>query len=350
MGGRRQRMHVGVIGLNHKLAELNLREKLAKICQRRFGADQSAHANHAFVLLSTCNRTEIYFCSHNLTETHTYILNILRNDIECDFDQKLYSYFHEDCFLHLARVTCGLDSAIVFETEIQGQVKIAYEKACDYISLPCNMHFLFQKCLRIGKKIRTQVPLDRGTPNLEHAILSTGKELFPTINNKKVLFVGASDINLKILHFLKNKNVSDITLCNRTNETTDALAEKYQLEKLLWKDICQWHRYDWIIFGTKSPEYLITQDDFDSTSRSPKLIIDLCVPRNVDPKVARIPSIKLLNIDQINRTLKMRKKQVTNFVIDAETLIEKYSHRQINIFKGKSSAKDLHLPSIKLQA
>src|SRR4051812_9744096 len=120
-------MRVGIVGINHKLADLKLRERLAKACQKRFGPFQAVHGDHHFILLSTCNRTEVYFSSDDLAATHSYLLSILRTDVEEEFDHKLYSYFGTDCFSHLTRVTSGLDSAIIAETEIQGQVKTAYE-------------------------------------------------------------------------------------------------------------------------------------------------------------------------------------------------------------------------------
>ena len=197
-------MRVGVVGINHKLADLKLREQLAKACQKWFGALNAVHDNHYFVLLSTCNRTEIYFSSQDLAETHTYLLGILRVEVEEEFDHKLYSYFGTDCFSHLARVTLGLDSAIIAETEIQGQVKLAYENTSEYHSMPKDMHFLFQKSLGIAKKLRSELQLGRGMPNLEHAILQTGKHMFQNPEKASLLFVGASDINQKIFAFLKN--------------------------------------------------------------------------------------------------------------------------------------------------
>src|SRR5262245_20986881 len=117
-------MKVGVVGINHKLADLKLREQLAKNCQKCFGSLRAVNEHHHFILLSTCNRTEIYFSSEDLTTTHTYLLSILRMEVEGEFDHKLYSYFGVDSFCHLTRVTLGLDSAIIGETEIQGQVKL----------------------------------------------------------------------------------------------------------------------------------------------------------------------------------------------------------------------------------
>ena len=91
-------MRIGVVGINYRLAELKLREALARTCQRRFAPSNIHPAEHTFILLSTCNRTEVYFCSDNLTESHSYLINILRNDIDEEFDQKLYAFFGSDCF------------------------------------------------------------------------------------------------------------------------------------------------------------------------------------------------------------------------------------------------------------
>lgn len=335
-------MQIGVVGINHKHAGLLLREQLAKTCQRRFGPGQSAHTNHTFVLLTTCNRTEIYFSSHDLAETHTYILNILKNSLDLDFDQKLYSFFNDDCFMHLCRVTCGLDSAIMLESEVQGQVKIAYEKSCYFSELPSDLHFLFQKSLRVGKKMRSAVPLGYNICGLEQAVFNTGKHFFKSIKEKSILFVGASDINLKILHFLMNKGAQNIALCNRTNKTASDFAEKYGIQTLSWDRLNEWHTYDWVILGTKSPEHLIAYQQMPQYDLGQKLIIDLCVPRNIDPKIGRISGVTLLNIDQINRMLKYRKRKIQSFINESERLVEQFSEHQISIFKAKQESKLEH--------
>ncbi len=335
-------MRIGVVGINHKLADLTLRERLAKTCQRRFSSDRSMHGEKIFVVLSTCNRTEIYFYSEDLAESHSYLLAILRQDVAEDFDQKLYSYFGYDCFLHLCRVTAGMDSAIVAETEIQGQVKSAYENAATFSSLPYELHYLFQKSLKIGKQIRAGLPLKPGLPDIEDAILNTGRQVFKHPQKAKILCVGASEINLKVIAFLQNKQCHNITLCNRTADHANSIAEQHQLDLLEWDSMKDWHQFDWIIFGTKSPEYLLKQEHLTHKNISQKLIIDLCVPRNVDPDVVnQCPSIKLLNIDQINRSLKIRRQRMItalyhaeNLLVDAAKLhIDLYMQREQNRFK-----------------
>lgn len=333
-------MRVGVLGINHKLADLKLREQLAKACQRRFGPGISTHGSHYFILLSTCNRTEIYFCSEDLAATHTYLLSIFRNEVDGEFDQKLYSYFGQDCFHHLSRVASGLDSAVVGETEIQGQVKKAYELAMQFAHLPEEMHYLFQKALKIGKKVRSTHLLSKGLPEIEHAVFNTGRDLFKNISTSKILFVGISDINQKIIHFLRSKNLEDITICNRTEEHAVAFAKNYGLEILTWNDLTKWHNYDWIILGTKSPHHLITSKQMPGKEISHKLILDLSVPRNVEPGIARHPQITLLNIDQINRMLTFRKQKMFHTLCQAELYVVEVTKQQTTLFRQKQQNRE----------
>lgn len=316
-------MHVGVIGINHKLADLKLREKLAKACHKLFRPGCFFYDGHHCILLSTCNRTEVYFSSHDLPTTHIFLLDLLRSEVEEDFEHKLYSYFGSDSFAHLVRVAAGLDSAIIAETEIQGQVKAAYEQASEFHTFPKDLHILFQKSLMISKKIRSELHLGRGMPNLEHAIFTTGKHFFKTIENISVLFVGASDINEKILSFLKTKKINDITLCNRSHDTAQEIASQHEINLMDWDQLSTaWHNYQWVIFGTKAPEFLISRSGHLNHFVDHKLIMDLSVPRNVDPLLGRDPRITLLNIDQINRLLNIRRRCMSETVAAAEVMIQ----------------------------
>lgn len=332
-------MRVGVLGINHKLAGLELREQLAKTCHRRLAPGRSTHGAHSFVLLSTCNRTEVYFTSEDLALTHSYLLCILRNEVFEDFDQKLYSYFGKDCLQHLCRVTAGLDSAIVAETEIQGQVKDAYESAQEYHRLPFEIHYLFQKSLGIAKKARTLLPQKPGLPDIEHAILQTGQHFFHSLTQPKILFVGASGINSKILSYLKSKSLNKITLCNRSDEKGKSLATKHDIPYVCWSAKDTWHDYDWVIFGTKAPDFLISPACTPSSLPSQKLIIDLSVPRNVDPLLARHKNITLLNIDQINRRLHIRKKRMEHSLHAAEALVSQAICQHMSLFKEKENSR-----------
>lgn len=328
-------MRVGVLGINHKLADLKLRESLARVCQHHFSAAHSRHPEQPLVLLSTCNRTEVYFSSHNLAETHSYLLQILRQDIKEEIDQKLYSFFGYDCFLHLARVTSGLDSAVIAETEIQGQVKNAYEFACEFLSLPSELHYLFQKALKTGKQIRSSLLTKRGLPDLEHALHSTGMHFFGLAAKPRILFVGASDINRKTMLHLKNRKAGEITVCNRTREVADDWRDSYQVEVLPWEHLDQWHTFDWIIFGTKALDYLVTPQQVPRALTQKRLLIDLSVPRNVSPLTACDKRITLLNIDQINRSLRIKRRRLIDNLNQAEQHLVEAVRLQVGLFQEK---------------
>src|SRR5689334_5882365 len=137
-------MQIGLLGINHKLATIPLRESIAKAFLKRFSMGRTVAQS---VLLLTCNRAEIYFSGEDLASLHQDLLQTLREEVDEEFEQKCYSFFGRDSFLHLAHVTSGLDSAVLYETEIQGQVKCAYETAKMSSSLSKELHFLFQKCL-----------------------------------------------------------------------------------------------------------------------------------------------------------------------------------------------------------
>jgi glutamyl-tRNA reductase len=328
-------MKIAVLGVNHKLANVQLREKIAKSCQRHFSSRAPSFDSCKVVLLSTCNRTEVYFSSLHLAETHSQILNLLRADIDDEFDQKLYTYFGPDCFSHLCRVTAGLDSAILGETDIQGQVKQAYEQAHMAESLPKELHYLFQKALAIGKRIRSSIPITGPTPSIEHAILHAGQQALRDFTKSSILFVGASSINRKLLDFFHHHGIDkDITLCNRSYAGVQQFAAKYALKLLPWESLSHWYKYDWVICGTKATEHLITKESLPRKIKAPKLLIDLGVPRNIDPKVERNKKIILWNIDQLASIEGHEDKNLQIFN-QADAIVNDATERHLWLFRQK---------------
>lgn len=331
-------MQIGIIGINHKSADVSLREQFAKICQRRFGPNCSAHPHVAYVLLSTCNRIELYFSSFDLAATHTYILGILRDNIQEEFEHKVYSYFGKDCFFHLACVTSGMDSAIIGETEIQGQVKKAYEAAAEYHYLPRELHFLFQKCLKIGKEVRSSHSFFCQMPSLEESVVTAASRRLGGLRGKTVLFIGMSEINRKILYRLKHCGLKNVAICNRSRMQTELFAKQEGIGWVAWENLSSWICYDLTIFGTKSPDYLVSAQSFACPLENEKLLIDLCVPRNVDPRLGDHSNISLLNIDQLHRLAdrnqKLKAAEAARF--EVQDIFQAVS-KQIDLFKAKTA-------------
>lgn len=285
-------MEIGVCGLNHLSSSVEFRERVAKRCARvRFPG----------VILSTCNRTEVYFYAKDLAGCHEDILEMLQ-DGGGNYEHLLYSYFGEECFVHLARVVSGLDSAIVGETEILGQVKRAYENS----GRMCHeLHYLFQKCFKIGKEMRTQFHMPAWSLTLHHLIdkLSQGK---------KMLMIGNSQINRRMHPYLSKRY--DITWISKG-----------------WEDSMQhlesWADFDLVVSATRASHYLI---DSALHATSQTTLFDLSVPRNINPELKGHPLCALYNIDELTQTLQ---NQPHNPEIPlAEVLLREKVHRATTLF------------------
>ncbi len=133
--------------------------------------------------------------------------------------------------------------------------------------------------------------------------------------------------------------MTQITLCNRSEKHARDIARKHNIELLDWKGLSNWHHFDWIIFGTKSPEFLISRQDIERLSLKEKLVMDLCVPRNVDPKLGLHAKITLLNIDQINRLLRIRHRGIVQMISEAEKRIEAATHGHANRYMQREQSK-----------
>lgn len=330
-------MQIGVLGINHKSSELALREAVAKAADQCFGKKSLWGSWLNGVLLSTCNRTEIYFSGEALPEVHSQILSVLREAILPPFEHGLYSYFGVECFSHLAIVTSGLDSAVTFETEIQGQVKAAYEASCLEKKLPSALHFLFQKCLKIGKEVRSLFPISQQGFSFEQMIYQLVKNFFYDLNSINILFVGNSEINRKILSLFHKKAEGKMTLC--TSHQADLFQEEYpHIQICKREDLHCPLEYELIICGTYMQNYFISRADLEEKKEvRARLILDLAVPRNVDPLVQSHPYVQLLNIDDLARCMDQKKAFYEQEIERSLFKIREKAKNQIDLFAQKSS-------------
>jgi glutamyl-tRNA reductase len=280
-------MRIGVLGINHKSADLKTREAVASACQKLF-------RDLDVVLLSTCNRTEIYFSHFDLASFHSETLHALQKEIATSFEHSLYSYFGRDCFFHLACVTAGLDSAVIAESDIQRQVKLAYAEAAAAQKLSSPLHFLFQKCLKIGKWARSNESIFKMSVSLEQIIFRLVETMFPS--SFSILFAGNSEVNRKIIRLFTRRGIRRVSLATRTPHAAEAFALDHGISLADSSLLQEWDRFDIVISGTNHGDYVIK-----NITNAPKtrLILDLCVPRSVHPDIHRHTSITLLNIEQV---------------------------------------------------
>ncbi|MEM7174671.1 MAG: hypothetical protein AAF443_01920 [Chlamydiota bacterium] len=330
-------MQVGVIGMNHQSGSLPLREKLTRIFQLEFSSSRSCVADS--VLLVTCNRVELYFSSQQLAATHVRILKVLSCHGLSDFCYALYSYFGRDCFFHLGRVITGMDSAIFGESEIQRQVKLAYEQRRQQMVLSHDLHYLFQKALKAGKELRTSFFVSSKERALPTAIGMTAKWLGVDLKTASILLIGNSRLNRKIIHFLELKGCQSLTLCTRSLE-----ALTPSVKRMDWAKLECWGGYDIVICATYHSAFVLKEKSQRTGNDHRTLVFDLGVPRNVDPALGRNRSVDLYHLSQLEKLLPSRhKKNNQELTLCCQTLDE-IVNRQMTLFVKRRQAKWRYLP------
>ncbi|MBI5273135.1 MAG: glutamyl-tRNA reductase [Chlamydiia bacterium] len=313
---------VGVIGINYKTADLPLREEIARGCQRLAG-EGVFFFHYSTVLLSTCNRTEIYFSAEDLASAHGAALSFLQLFVKEPFEHRLYSYFGIDCFFHLSRVTAGLDSAILVETEIQHQVKMAYLRSCDRAALPGCLHYIFQKALKIGKMARNCLSQEKGEAMLHGTLWRLALQHFGTLAEKKILLLGYSEFNRGFAAFLQHKGIRQFVLVTRATGVVAMEGVIVRGRECLEK----WHEFDWIICASASDHYLIAGKGTEG-----QLIFDLGLPRNVDPAIQHA---SVMHIEQINQIIDQNRRLCTDLLKECEAKVADNVHRLVNLYRAK---------------
>lgn len=324
-------MDIGMLGISYKSSELDLRESFAKACQQLIEQEKKI----PLVLLSTCNRTEIYFSSPIAAEVHSEVVSALKKILGNEFEKRVYSCFQKLCFMHLAKVISGVDSVIFGEAEIQRQVKQAYEEASLRYKLPSSLHYLFQKSLKIGKEIRTRFELPKGSVSLESTIWNLAKCFFSKEEPISILLVGYSKINRKILQYFKNKQGILLYLATKNPKRAEEGSRFFSF--VPWTSLSSWPCFDIVISGSKCSEYLLDSSQIPVTTSfiQTKVIVDLGVPRNVDPLVGKNPLISLFNIEDVGGLIDHRKTISLGIQKDVELEIEELASRQVFLYERR---------------
>lgn len=317
-------MRIGVLGINYKSAKsLTLREKISEACRHMQGPNT--------IILSTCHRTEIYFSHDDLALMQSELFSELKKQVPHFEEHVFYSFFGIECFFHLNYVTAGLDSAMLAESDIQRQVKLSYEETRLKQPLSSELHYLFQKALKIGKSVRSSFSLFHTTLHIEGMIYQLIETLLGS--SAKLLFLGNSDINRKIIHYFWRKNHRQMTLCTRSLAEAHPFALDYQLTLKDRSELDHWSTYDVVIAATNADKYLISSLPTNGKTR---LILDLSVPRSVDPALQRHPELTLLNIEEIGAFFENLNQQRQSEVLSIKNFLQHSAIRYAALYEKKS--------------
>ncbi len=287
-------MHLVVIGANHTSATLEQRERISQ------ELTDLLELPFPFITLVTCNRSEIYISTHDAPKAHTILIRYFRSKGLVDFEESLYTLFDKDVLRHLSLVASGLQSALFGETEIQGQVRKSYEEARTKKPLSKALHSLFQQALKISKRIRNGFFQDQMPCNIEQLIEAKIHERYGKEAPTRGLLIGASSINARVANYFAKKNPYQMSLCNRTFDRAEALASSLSMDIIPWNDLSTHiQSFDWVVSAVKSSSYVVDSQNYTQTLQP--LLIDLGVPRNIDPKV---DAANLIHIEQLSAHIK----------------------------------------------
>ncbi|MBI1908654.1 MAG: glutamyl-tRNA reductase [Deltaproteobacteria bacterium] len=297
-----------VVGLSHKTASLELREKFAippeEIGQILSALLKNQELTEAF-LLSTCNRVELYLvssdphCAEQLAFKFFHERSSLPNP-----EKVLYRKRDEEAIRHFFRVTSSLDSMVVGEPQITGQVKEAYSQATSVHATGPFVNKLTHSALRTAKRVRNETEISLHPVSVSYAAVNLAEKIFGSLREKKILLVGAGEMaELAAEHFLARK-VCHLTISNRTEEKAKALAERFHAATLPFESLCQnLSLFDIIMTSTSvSSPFLdskIVALAMAERQNSPLFLIDIAVPRNIDPGVNKIPNVYLYDMDDL---------------------------------------------------
>lgn len=297
------------IGCSHVEAPLALREKLSineRFAQVIYEDLKSKGTLQELLILNTCNRTEIYGVGDPLT-VKEYLFDHLQNhsqEEQLEIENLIFRKEDRESIVHALRVACGLESQILGEPEILGQLKTAFRKAGQQKFLGKQLNHLFQKSFQISKWCRTNTTIGTGMVSIGNIIVDLAQRVFGNLEKSSVLLVSAGEVSESAAKALHSRANPRITITNRTEAKADLLAEELQCESLPYSAFTEkLFQYDIIVSSTSSPEQIIKFSDVERALElrkgKPIILIDVAVPRDVDPAVQSLSNVFLYNMDDL---------------------------------------------------
>lgn len=309
-------MQILLVGLNHKTAPVEVRECLAfspitlRSALTHFDANHSqAHLEHIRegVILSTCNRLEVYALVHNPDVAIQSIVNFLSqsNGLPAEkFHPYLYIKQNDDAVCHLMRVAAGLDSMVLGEPQILGQITAAYEAALAQNASGTVLSRLFTAAIHAGKRARTETGISVNAASISSVAAGLAETLIGDLAERQVLLIGAGEMGAMAVKTLIKRGATDIVVANRTYEKALELAQVWGGKAVTFQQLSDaLIQADIVITSTGAPHTILSKGFMESVNRARAnrslFIIDIAVPRDVDPGVAQLPNIHLRDIDDL---------------------------------------------------
>ena len=318
-------MVLSVFGISHACTKLDNLERLSfdrDEVEQGLALLRRQEEIQECVILSTCNRIEIYTVCQEEFSVHSLLRDFIKHAKPDGAEESLDDFYYKtdnDAIRHLFRVSSGLDSLVIGENEISGQVKRAYKLASDRYSTGVQLNKLFHGAFRTSKRVKNETAINEGNCSVGCVAVDTAEEMFPDLEHAQALVIGAGDIGRVVARTFANRNLGRLLIANRSPEKALELAEEVGGQAIPLKEICEHlDEVDVIVSGTGSPEYLLNRSDVERlfTRRPQKglLMVDIALPRDFDPQIDNLPNVTLKNLYDlkavVDRNLRKREQEI----------------------------------------
>lgn len=345
-------MKVQIVGCSHHTAPLELRQRLAfapNQVQAALDGLRDRFPQSEAVLLSTCNRVEVYTAADGDLDapSHQDVVHFLAEFHGVDagdiFDE-LFERTGEDAIRHLFLVAASLDSMVVGEAQILGQVKQAYEMATTLGSTGALTHAIFQAALKTAKRVATETSINQRRTSIPAvAVADIAKQIFERFDDKKILVIGAGEMAEETLQYVRDEGGCDITIVNRHAERAEQLAAKWQGRAEPWERLFDLlAEVDLVVSTTAAREPIVTAADFERIEaerfQRPLAILDLAVPRDFDPAIGDGLGVYLYGIDDLAATCERNRKAREKEWPAAERIVEEETVRFMTELNHRATA------------
>ncbi|MGE5423411.1 MAG: glutamyl-tRNA reductase [Ignavibacteriales bacterium] len=324
-------MYILLAGVSHRTAPVEIREKLAlngSTLDKVYEELKSRSALEGVVILSTCNRTEIYATVRNIDEGNQTLRSFIADYLQVkdtELNSILYTPNCYDAISHLFRVASGLDSMVLGETQILGQVRDAYTDAVERGASDGVLNALFQRAIYVGKKVRTETELDRHAVSISYAAVEKAKQVFGSLEGCSVLVIGAGKMSELAVKYLVSNGVSSVLIASRSLDRASCLAGNVGGQAIGFQDLAdKIGQADIVISATAASHYILHRSNMMphlDKRQKPILLIDIAVPRDIDPALGEINGVHLYDIDDLQNVIDINLSERQRAARQAEKII-----------------------------
>jgi len=337
-------------GLSHQTATLDVRGKFAfpdSALPEALAQLKTMPRITEAVIVSTCNRTEFYVTGDLADSSASTFFENFYPDFRAEDEKSLFRLGANSCVRHLFRVACGLESMVVGETEIFGQLKRAYQFATGAGTAGRFLNRLFQKSFQVGKQVRSSTAITRGTVSVGSVAVDVAEQIFGDLDGRKIMIIGAGEISEKTARAFVSRGAKQVFVCNRSFERAQALAMLAGGRAIHFDDWePEFRDLDILVSATSAPHAIITPDKlvpfWRTRQRRPLFMIDLAIPRDIDPAVQKLDGVYLYDLDSLRgaaaQAIAARKKESEKCDLLIERHVQEFQYWMERSFECRLKA------------